>query len=40
MRTKFASLLTTAALIRQRMSVVKAGVNYKFDWGTPILAKY
>ena len=26
--------------IRQRVSVVKAGVNYKFDWGTPILAKY
>ena len=26
--------------IRQRVHTVKAGVNYKFDWGGPIAARY
>jgi outer membrane immunogenic protein len=26
--------------IRQRIDLVKVGVNYKFGWGTPVVAKY
>jgi hypothetical protein len=26
--------------IVNKLSVAKVGVNYKFDWGTPVMAKY
>jgi outer membrane immunogenic protein len=26
--------------LKNTMSVAKVGVNYKFDWGTPVVAKY
>jgi outer membrane immunogenic protein len=26
--------------IRERKSVVKAGLNWKFDWAQPVVAKY
>jgi outer membrane immunogenic protein len=31
---------TVNADIRNTLSVAKVGVNYKFDWGTPVVAKY
>lgn len=26
--------------IRQHIDVVKVGVNYRFGWGSPVVAKY
>jgi len=31
---------TVVVDIRQRMHLVKFGINYKFDWGTPVVARY
>jgi outer membrane immunogenic protein len=28
------------ANIKQTLSVAKVGVNYKFDWGSGVVAKY
>jgi outer membrane immunogenic protein len=33
-------VVTVNADLKNTLSVAKVGVNYKFDWGTPILAKY
>ncbi len=31
---------TVRADLRNTLSTAKVGVNYKFDWGTPVVAKY
>jgi outer membrane immunogenic protein len=32
--------LVVNADLKNKLSVAKAGVNYKFDWGTPVAARY
>ncbi len=32
--------LTVNADIKNKLSIAKVGVNYKFDWGTPVVARY
>jgi outer membrane immunogenic protein len=32
--------VTVSADIRNTLSIAKVGVNYKFDWGMPLVAKY
>jgi outer membrane immunogenic protein len=32
--------LVVNADLKNKMSIAKAGVNYKFDWGTPVVARY
>jgi outer membrane immunogenic protein len=31
---------TVNADLTNKLSIAKAGVNYKFDWGTPVVARY
>jgi hypothetical protein len=26
--------------IHQKLQVIKAGINYRFDWGGPLVARY
>ena len=33
-------VIFTAADIDQQMHVVKAGINYRFNWGAPVVARY
>lgn len=33
-------VFTVNADIRNKLSIAKVGVNYKFDWGTPVVARY
>jgi outer membrane immunogenic protein len=43
-KTNSFTVVTTGAIqqadIRERKSVVKAGLNWKFDWAQPVVAKY
>lgn len=32
--------VTVGADLKNTLSVAKVGVNYKFDWGTPVVARY
>jgi hypothetical protein len=32
--------VTVNADLVNKLSVAKVGVNYKFDWGTPVVARY
>jgi outer membrane immunogenic protein len=32
--------LTVNADLKNKLSIAKVGVNYKFDWGTPVVARY
>ena len=32
--------ITVNADLRNKLSIAKVGLNYKFDWGTPVVARY